>query len=81
MSQLEWLTEISTKLETATSNMQMTNKVESGLGLIREVISEIDSERETQMRMNEELSDDEICINCEEPLNPQNGLCDDCNVN
>jgi len=27
------------------------------------------------------LSDDEICINCEKPLNPQNGLCDDCNVN
>ena len=77
MSQIEWLTEISTKLETATRNMQMTNKVESGLGLIREVISEIDSERETLMRMNEELSDDEICINCEGEL--VNGQCPECN--
>ena len=81
MSQLEWLTEISIKLGKASNRMRMTNKMESGLELIHEVISEIDSERETQMRMNEELSDDEICINCEEPLNPQNGLCDDCNVN
>ena len=77
MSQIEWLTEISIKLGKASHRMRMTNKMETGLGLIHEVISEIDSERETLMRMNEDLSDDEICINCEGEL--VNGQCPECN--
>ena len=77
MSQIEWLTEISIKLGKASNRMRMTNKMETGLGLIHEVISEIDSERETLMRMNEELSDDEICINCEGEL--VKGQCPECN--
>jgi len=77
MSYLEWLTEISIKLDKARNNFTQTAKVESGLPLLRDVISEIDSERETLMRMNEELSDDEICINCEGEL--VKGQCPECN--
>ena len=44
-----------------------------------EILEKIEAWKKTQTELN--LSDDEICINCEKPLNPQNGLCDDCNVN
>lgn len=76
MSQIEWLTEISIKLDKARNAFTQTAKVESGLPLLRDVIAEIDSERETLMRMNEELSDDEICINCEGEL--VKGQCPEC---
>ena len=44
-----------------------------------EILEKIEAWKKTQTELN--LSDDEICINCDKPLNPQNGLCDDCNVN
>ncbi len=52
MSQIEWLTEISDKLYKAHSNLIRTGKVESGLPLLKEVIAEIDSEREILRRDN-----------------------------
>jgi hypothetical protein len=53
MSQLQWLTELSDRLEMGISLIKADHQ-EAGFTLLRGVLAEVEGERETVMRMEED---------------------------
>ena len=53
MSQLQWLTELSDRLEMGISLIEADHQ-EAGFTLLRGVLAEVEGERETVMRMEED---------------------------